>query len=57
LSFYNSSRKVSHDHKEKGKKMAQRCAYLVNIHNISLSLVVNIDQTRIHLILRRGVRT
>jgi hypothetical protein len=45
------------DHKEQGKKMAQRCAYLVRIHNIPQSLVVNSNQTRIHLVPTRGVKT
>jgi hypothetical protein len=30
--------------------MAQLCAYLVKIHNISKSLVVDTDQTGIHLV-------
>jgi hypothetical protein len=45
------------DHKEQGKKMAQRCAYLVRIHNIPQSLVVNSDQTGIHLVPTGGVKT
>jgi hypothetical protein len=37
--------------------MAQRCAYLVKIHNIPQSLVVNTDQTGIHLVPTGGSRT
>ena len=37
--------------------MAQRCAYLVKIHNILKELVANIDQTYIHLVFTRGSRT
>ena len=32
------------------KIMVQRCAYLVKIHNIPKELVVDIDQTYIHLV-------
>jgi hypothetical protein len=52
-----SAGKLPSDHEEQGKKMAQRCAYLVKIHNIPQSLVVNTDQTRIHLVPTRGSRT
>ena len=37
--------------------MAQRCAYLIKVHNISQSLVVNSDQTDIHLVPIGGART
>ena len=37
--------------------MVQKCAYLVKIHNIRPSLIVNIDQTGIHLVPTRGART
>ena len=37
--------------------MAQRCAYLVKIHNIPKALVVNSDQTGIHLVPTGGSRT
>jgi hypothetical protein len=49
--------KLPQDHEEQGKKMAQRCAYLVKIHNIPKSLVVNTDQIGIHLIPTGGART
>jgi hypothetical protein len=37
--------------------MAQRCAYLINVHNIPPQLVVNTDQTSIHLVPTGGART
>jgi hypothetical protein len=37
--------------------MAQRCAYLVKIHNIPKGFIVNIDQTSIHLVPTGGART
>ena len=37
--------------------MAQRCAYLVSAHNIPSELVVNSDQTGIHLVPTCGSRT
>jgi hypothetical protein len=37
--------------------MAQRCAYLINVHNIPPQLVVNTNQTGIHLIPTGGART
>jgi hypothetical protein len=37
--------------------MAQRCAYLVSVHNIPSELIVNIDQTGIHLVPTCGSRT
>jgi hypothetical protein len=43
--------------KYKGKMMAQRCAYLVKMHNIPPSLVVNTDETGIHLVPTGGTRT
>jgi hypothetical protein len=52
-----SARKLPSDHEEQGKKMAQRCACLVKIHSIPQSLVVNIDQTGIHLVPTGGSRT
>jgi hypothetical protein len=52
-----SAGKLPSDHEEQGKKMVQRCAYLVKIHNIPQSLVVNTDQTGIHLVPAGGSRT
>jgi hypothetical protein len=49
--------KLPHDYEEQGKKMAQRCAYLVKMHNIPPSLVVNTDQTGIHLVPTGGAKT
>ena len=37
--------------------MAQRCAYLVKVHNIPKELVVNSDQTWIHLVSTGESRT
>ena len=35
--------KLPKDFEEQGKTVAQRCVYLVKIHNILKELVVNID--------------
>jgi hypothetical protein len=37
--------------------MVQRVAYLSKLHDIPPSLVVNLDQTKIHLVPTRGLRT
>jgi hypothetical protein len=37
--------------------MAQMCAYLIKVHNIPQYLVINNDQTGIHLVPTGGVRT
>ena len=37
--------------------MAQRCAYLIKIHNIHEYFVVNSDQTGIYLVPTGGART
>jgi hypothetical protein len=37
--------------------MAQRCAYLVRIHNIPEGLIVNTDQTCVHLVPTGGPGT
>ena len=52
-----SAGKLPSDHEEQRKKMAQRCTYLVKIHNIPQSLAVNTDQTGIHLMPTGGSRT
>jgi hypothetical protein len=49
--------KLPKDFEEQGKAMAQRCAYLVKVHNIPKELVVNSDQTGIHLVPTGGSRT
>jgi hypothetical protein len=49
--------KLPNDYEEQRMKMAQRCAYLVKIHSIPSELVVNTDQTGIHLVPTRGART
>jgi len=49
--------KLPKDYELQGKIMAQRCAYLIKVHNIPQELVVNIDQTSIHLILIGGAKT
>ena len=49
--------KLPKDYEDQGKAMAQRCAYLVSVHNIPEELVVNTDQTGIHLVPTGGSRT
>jgi hypothetical protein len=49
--------KLPNDFEAQGKTMAQRCAYLINVHNIPPQLVVSTDQTGIHLVPTGGVRT
>jgi hypothetical protein len=48
--------KLPFDYEVQGKKMAERCAYLVKIHNIPEELVVNTDQTGVHLVPTGGAR-
>jgi hypothetical protein len=47
---------LSKDIEEQGKKMAQRYAYFVKIHNIPSKFVVNTDQADIHLVPTCGTR-
>ena len=42
--------KLPKDFEEQGIAMAQRCAYLVKVHNIPTELVVKSDQTGIHFV-------
>ena len=49
--------KIPDDFELQGLTMAQRCAYLIKVHNIPESLVVNSDQTDIHLVPTGGART
>jgi hypothetical protein len=42
--------KLPKNFKKQGKTMAQRCDYLVKIHNKPKELVVNTEQTCIHLV-------
>jgi hypothetical protein len=49
--------KLPKDWEEQGKKMAQRVAYLSKLHDIPPSLVVNTDQTGMHLVPTGGSRT
>jgi hypothetical protein len=48
--------KLPLDYEVQGKKMAKKCAYLVKIHNIPEELVVNMDQTGVHLVPTGGAR-
>ena len=52
-----SARKIPFDYEVQGKKMTERCAYLVKIHSIAEELVVNTDQASIHLVPTGGART
>jgi hypothetical protein len=49
--------KLPIDYEEQGRKMAQRCAFLVRVYNIPEGLIVNTDQTSIHLVPTGGART
>ena len=49
--------KLPKDYEDQGKAMAQRCAYLVSVHNIPKELIVNTDQTGIHLVSTSDSRT
>ena len=49
--------KLPDDFELQGLTMAKRCAYLIKVHNIPESLVVNSDQTGIHLVPTGGART
>lgn len=37
--------------------MAQQCAYLVEVHNMLQQLVVNTNQTEVHLVPTGGAKT
>ena len=52
-----SVRKLSFDYEVQGNKMAKKYVYLVKIHNILEELVVNTDQTCIHIVPTCGART
>ena len=52
-----STGKLPKDFEEQDKAMIQHCAYLVKVHNIPQELVVNSDQTWIHLVLTGGSKT
>ena len=49
--------KLSNDFELQGLTMTQMCTYLIKVHNILESLVVNSDQTGIHLVPTGGART
>ena len=53
----NAARKLPKYYEHQGKAMAKKYAYLVSVHNIPSELVINIDQTGIHLVLIGGSRT
>jgi hypothetical protein len=42
---------------DQGTKMAYKVAYLVKSYNIPTTLVINIDQTCVHLVPTRGEMT
>jgi hypothetical protein len=52
-----ATRKLPNYWEQQGLQMAQRIAYLVKAYSVSPSLMVNTDQTGIHLIPRGGART
>jgi hypothetical protein len=49
--------KLPKDWELQGLRMTQRIAYLVKCYNIPCELVVNINQTRVHLVPTGGTRT
>ena len=49
--------KFPNDFELQGLTMVQRCAYLIKVHNNHESLVVNSDQTGIHLVPTGGAKT
>ena len=49
--------KLPKDWELQGLRMAQRIAYLVKCYNVPCELVVNTDQTRIHLVPTSGTET
>ena len=49
--------KLPDDFELQGLTMVQRCVYFIKVHNIPQSLVVNSDQTGIHLVPTGGART
>ena len=51
------ARKLPSNWEEQGLKMTQRVAYLVKAHSLPPELVVNTDQTGIHLVPTGGTRT
>jgi hypothetical protein len=52
-----STGKLPQTWEQEGMAMAHRVAYLVKVYNILMCLVVNIDQTRVHLVPVGGDRT
>ena len=52
-----AARKLPADWEQQGLNMAHRTAYLVKAHSIPPELVVNTDQTGIHLVPTGGTRT
>lgn len=52
-----AAKKLPSDWEEQGLQMAQRVAYLVKAHSIPPQLVVNTDQTGIHLVPTGGAHT
>jgi hypothetical protein len=52
-----AARELPSDWNEQGLKMSQRVAYLVKAHSIPPELVVNTDQTGIHLVPTGGAHT
>jgi hypothetical protein len=49
--------KLPKDYEEQRMRMVQKCAYLIKIQNSPSELVVNSDQTSIHLVSTGGART
>jgi hypothetical protein len=56
-SIYYWAGKLPNDYELQGKTMAQKCAYLIKVHNNLQELVVNTDQTRIRLVPTSGAKT
>jgi len=52
-----ATKKLSKTWQQEGIAMAHKVAYLVKTYNIPACLVINIDQTRVHLVPNKSDKT